>query len=90
MAGSSEDAVAEVWDEWKDAVNMTAKEIEDFLEEHGLRFGMKLEEGDDGRLFFVEEEPETAETERARRVVPRRDGFVRDPPAGSRTGRPSG
>jgi DNA-directed RNA polymerase subunit alpha len=39
------------------------KEIEDFLEEHGLRFGMKLEEGDDGRLFFVEEEPETAETD---------------------------
>ena len=38
------------------------KEIEDFLEEHGLRFGMKLEEGDDGRLFFVEE-PETAGTE---------------------------
>lgn len=30
MAGS--DAVAEVWDEWKDAVNMTAKEIEDFLD----------------------------------------------------------
>ena len=40
------------------------KEIEDFLEEHGLRFGMKLEEGEDGRLFFVEEEPETAKTER--------------------------
>ena len=40
------------------------KEIEDFLEQHGLRFGMKLEEGEDGRLFFVEEEPETAETER--------------------------
>ena len=39
------------------------KEIEDFLEEHGLRFGMELEEGDDGRLFFVEEEPETAEIE---------------------------
>ena len=39
------------------------KEIEDFLEEHGLRFGMKLEGGDDGRLFFVEEERETAETE---------------------------
>jgi DNA-directed RNA polymerase subunit alpha len=35
------------------------KEISDFLEEHGLRFGMMLEEGDDGRLFFVEE-PETA------------------------------
>jgi DNA-directed RNA polymerase subunit alpha len=39
------------------------KEIEDFLEEHGLRFGMKLESSDDGRLFFVEEEPTTAETE---------------------------
>jgi DNA-directed RNA polymerase subunit alpha len=36
------------------------KEISDFLEEHGLRFGMMLEAGDDGRLFFVEEEPETA------------------------------
>jgi DNA-directed RNA polymerase subunit alpha len=39
------------------------KEIEDFLEEHGLRFGMKLEDGEDGKLLFVEEEPETAETE---------------------------
>jgi DNA-directed RNA polymerase subunit alpha len=36
------------------------KEISDFLEEHGLRFGMQLEMGDDGRLFFVEEEAETA------------------------------
>ena len=34
------------------------KEISDFLEEHGLRFGMQLEEGDDGRLFFVEQEAE--------------------------------
>jgi DNA-directed RNA polymerase subunit alpha len=32
------------------------KEIADFLEEHGLRFGMQLERGDDGRLFFVEQE----------------------------------
>jgi DNA-directed RNA polymerase subunit alpha len=32
------------------------KEISDFLEEHGLRFGMQLEEGDDGQLFFVEDE----------------------------------
>jgi DNA-directed RNA polymerase subunit alpha len=32
------------------------KEIADFLDEHGLRFGMQLEEGDDGQLFFVEEE----------------------------------
>ena len=39
------------------------QEIEDFLKEHGLRFGMKLEEGDDGRLFFVEVEPATAEVE---------------------------
>ena len=37
------------------------KEISDFLEEHGLRFGMRLEESEDGRLFFVEEEAETAE-----------------------------
>jgi hypothetical protein len=32
VAGSKDDAVAEVWDEWKGAVNMTAKEIEDFLD----------------------------------------------------------
>jgi len=36
------------------------KEISDFLDEHSLRFGMQLEEGDDGRLFFVEEEAEAA------------------------------
>jgi len=36
------------------------KEISDFLQEHGLRFGMALEEGEDGRLFFVEEQPEAA------------------------------
>ncbi len=36
------------------------KEISDFLEEHTLRFGMQLEEGEDGRLFFVEEEAEAA------------------------------
>src|SRR5690606_20016857 len=36
------------------------KEISDFLEEHGLRFGMQLEEGEDGRLFFVEQEAEAA------------------------------
>ena len=32
------------------------KEISDFLEEHGLRFGMQLQEGEDGRLYFLEEE----------------------------------
>lgn len=36
------------------------KEISDFLEEHSLRFGMQLEEGEDGRLFFVEDEAEAA------------------------------
>ncbi len=32
------------------------KEIEDFLQGHGLAFGMKLAEGDDGQLFLVGEE----------------------------------
>jgi len=36
------------------------KEISDFLQEHQLRFGMQLERGDDGRLFFVEQEAEAA------------------------------
>jgi DNA-directed RNA polymerase subunit alpha len=36
------------------------KEISDFLEEHGLRFGMKVEQGDDGRLFFMEDETAAA------------------------------
>ncbi|MGJ0121098.1 DUF3140 domain-containing protein [Williamsia sp. MIQD14] len=31
MSGTA-DAVAEVWDEWNDAVNMTAKELDDFLD----------------------------------------------------------
>jgi DNA-directed RNA polymerase subunit alpha len=37
------------------------KEIADFLEEHGLHFGMKLEEGEDGRLFFLEQRTQTAD-----------------------------
>lgn len=41
------------------------KEISDFLDEHGLRFGMKLEEGEDGQLFFMEEE-EAAEAAESR------------------------
>ena len=36
------------------------KEISDFLNEHDLRFGMKLEEGEDGRLFFMEGEVEAS------------------------------
>ncbi len=40
------------------------KEISDFLEEHGLRFGMRLKEGDDGQLFFMEDEAgETVEAD---------------------------
>jgi DNA-directed RNA polymerase subunit alpha len=31
------------------------KEIADFLDEHGLRFGMRLDKGDDGQLYFVDE-----------------------------------
>ncbi len=38
------------------------KEISDFLEEHGLRFGMMLEEGEGGRLFFVEEKAAASES----------------------------
>lgn len=34
------------------------REISDFLEEHSLRFGMQLEKGEDGRLFFMEDEAE--------------------------------
>jgi hypothetical protein len=32
MAGQAPDAVAEVWDDWQGAVNMTAKELEDVLD----------------------------------------------------------
>ncbi len=32
------------------------KEISEFLEEHKLRFGMKLKEDEGGRLFFLDEE----------------------------------
>ncbi len=34
------------------------KEIQDFLAEHDLRFGMKVTKGDDGSLFLVESESE--------------------------------
>jgi len=37
------------------------KEIADFLEEQSLRFGMEIEEGDDGELYFVEEVTDEAE-----------------------------
>ena len=34
------------------------QEIQDFLDEQGLKFGMRLKEGDDGQLFFIEDEAE--------------------------------
>jgi DNA-directed RNA polymerase subunit alpha len=37
------------------------KEISDFLEEHQLRFGMRLKEGEGGRLFFLEDETDEDE-----------------------------
>ena len=52
----SEDAMLQIENFGKKSL----KEISDFLEEHSLRFGMQLEEGEDGRLFFVEEEAEAA------------------------------
>jgi DNA-directed RNA polymerase subunit alpha len=41
------------------------KEIADFLDEQGLRFGMRLEEGDDGQLYFVDEAEEAEEAAEA-------------------------
>ena len=54
----SEDAMLKIENFGKKSL----KEISDFLEEHSLRFGMQLEEGEDGRLFFVEDEPDTAKS----------------------------
>jgi DNA-directed RNA polymerase subunit alpha len=51
----SEDAMLQIENFGKKSL----KEISDFLEEHSLRFGMQLEEGEDGRLFFVEDEAES-------------------------------
>ncbi len=52
----SEDAMLQIENFGKKSL----KEISDFLEEHSLRFGMQLEQGEDGRLFFVEDEAEAA------------------------------
>jgi DNA-directed RNA polymerase subunit alpha len=50
----SEDAMLKIENFGKKSL----KEISDFLEEHSLRFGMQLEQGEDGRLFFVEDDAE--------------------------------
>ena len=52
----SEDAMLQIENFGKKSL----KEISDFLEEHSLRFGMQLEEGEDGRLFFVEDDADGA------------------------------
>jgi DNA-directed RNA polymerase subunit alpha len=40
------------------------KEISEFLDEHNLRFGLELEEGEDGQLYFIEDaSPEAEEAE---------------------------
>ncbi len=52
----SEDAMLQIENFGKKSL----KEISDFLEEHSLRFGMQLEQGEDGRLFFVDDEAEAA------------------------------
>ena len=39
------------------------QEIEDFLAEHNLRFGMKVEKGSDGQLIFVDRDAATSAVE---------------------------
>ena len=59
LVQSSEDDMLQIENFGKKSL----KEISDFLEERELRFGMKLEESEDGRLFFLDAKGEMAETE---------------------------
>ena len=59
LVQSSEDDMLQIENFGKKSL----KEISDFLEERELGFGMKLEQGEDGRLFFMDAEGETAGTE---------------------------
>lgn len=45
MATRADDAVADVWDDWKEAVNMAPQEIEDFLETEESRSVGAKEDG---------------------------------------------
>ena len=54
-------------------------EITVFLRQHGLRFGMKMEELADGRLYFVDERPEVVGLSEA--GVPETEGSTEDAPA---------
>ena len=47
MASSTDDAVAEVWDDWEEAVNMTASQLEEWLETEDSRsVGQKSDSGE--------------------------------------------
>ena len=59
LVQSSEDDMLQIENFGKKSL----KEISDFLEERELGFGMKLEQGEDGRLFFLDAEGQTAGTE---------------------------
>jgi len=59
LVQSSEDDMLQIENFGKKSL----KEISDFLEERELGFGMKLEQGEDGRLFFLDAEGETAGSE---------------------------
>jgi len=59
LVQSSEDDMLQIENFGKKSL----KEISDFLEERELGFGMKLDQGEDGRLFFLDAEGETAGTE---------------------------
>ena len=52
LIGKSEDEMLAIENFGKKSL----KEIQDFLAEHELRFGMKVTLGEDGQLFFVDEE----------------------------------
>ena len=65
--GTVSDLIQKTEDEMLDIENFgkkSLKEIQDFLAEHNLRFGMQLRKAEDGRLFFLDEEQakETAES----------------------------
>ena len=58
------DLVTRTEDQMLDIDNFGVKSLEEirqFLSEHNLHFGMKLEEGGDGELYLVDESEETAE-----------------------------
>ena len=59
LVQSSEDDMLQIENFGKKSL----KEISDFLAERELGFGMKLEQGEDGRLFFMDAEGDTTGTE---------------------------